>query len=384
MLPIHPHPCKDELFSSWLTRLSVSNSFYLHEFYKIIIGVESPIFTRDVDILTVPGLIRLLSQKTGIKQTVLNQSTLNTYTGLVYEKLNPNGHSRWVLPLGIYHRTRKLRGIQYCPRCLEEDAVRYFRKQWRLSFITVCVKHNCYLRDSCPHCSSPVDYQRIGIGRHQFETPSTEIGLCHQCLNALWDCDSQVIDGSIKVIAYQYLQFVTEFAEGKVNVAGLNLPISISEFNGLWILVGRLSGRRAEQLRKKVLERTGIELVNSRGGLGFDYWGLMNRFKALAVVFWILEEWPIRLINLALGTKFSKSVFSDQMQETPYWLQKIIDAHFDLSRYVVTDEEILTAAKYLRKRGNSNTLLSLSKLLNIHVSSCRERVKSMHERNKWK
>lgn len=50
-------------------------------------------------------------------------------------------------------------GARYCPFCLEGDGEQpYFRYYWRLTFITVCIKHGCFLQDHCPNCHTPVRY----------------------------------------------------------------------------------------------------------------------------------------------------------------------------------------------------------------------------------
>ena len=52
-----------------------------------------------------------------------------------------------------------VQGACYCPFCLEEDGENpYFRFFWRLNFIAICIKHKCYLQDSCPKCGADVRY----------------------------------------------------------------------------------------------------------------------------------------------------------------------------------------------------------------------------------
>lgn len=50
--------------------------------------------------------------------------------------------------------SNKKRGIAICPQCLAGSETPYFRKQWRLSYTTVCKTHKQQLVDSCPRCSN--------------------------------------------------------------------------------------------------------------------------------------------------------------------------------------------------------------------------------------
>lgn len=373
MLPIHPHPISGELLSSWMTRLAIQNNFYLHEFYKTVMGIESALFTRDIDRLNVPGLVACLSKNTGLKEACIESCTLRSFSGILFESVNQNSHSRWILPQGIYHRTRKLKGLQYCPHCLAEDSVRYFRASWRLSFVTICSKHHCLLLDTCLSCQASVDYLRVGIGRHSFETPCDDIGICHKCLNPLWLFCAPKLDEGTKIFAHHYCQFIKEFERGNIRVSTLDQPFCLSEFNGLWILISCFMGIRSLQLRQRIKNLMGIELIGGEG-VSFDYWPLEERFKALVIAFWMLEVWPNRFVELVSGSKFSKSVFSDYMHETPFWLAKIVNKYLNKSTYVVTDEEIITAAKYLRKKSGHVSVAHLARLLNINASTCRARL----------
>ncbi|WP_369124446.1 TniQ family protein, partial [Undibacterium sp. CCC2.1] len=64
----------------------------------------------------------------------------------------------------MYHRKRNAYGLQFCPTCLAEDSVPYFRRRWRVAFYTVCNEHKTMLLDRCPKCGSSVAAHRLDIG----------------------------------------------------------------------------------------------------------------------------------------------------------------------------------------------------------------------------
>src|SRR5205814_803631 len=55
-------------------------------------------------------------------------------------------------------------GQQFCPLCLHEDKEPYYRKRWRLAFMTCCEIHAVALLDRCPQCGSPVNFHRNELG----------------------------------------------------------------------------------------------------------------------------------------------------------------------------------------------------------------------------
>ena len=64
----------------------------------------------------------------------------------------------WVLHGGWGTWRRQQPWLQYCPRCLQEDADPYFRRRWRLAFVTICPAHRQQLLDRCAVCSAVVNF----------------------------------------------------------------------------------------------------------------------------------------------------------------------------------------------------------------------------------
>lgn len=180
MLPIHPHPKPDELLSSWLTRVAHRNQFKVHSFCASYFGRERNVWNRDIDKLGPDWLIEGMAKLTGISLTEAGATALRSYEGVVYGNINPNGNTKWIMPLGIYHRLHRRRGLQYCPVCLALSDEPHFKKQWRLAFYTMCETHQVMLRDSCPECDCPIVFYRGDIGyKTRFSVRS--IRHCYSC-----------------------------------------------------------------------------------------------------------------------------------------------------------------------------------------------------------
>src|SRR5207237_99582 len=138
ILPAIVQPQDDELLSSWIFRLAEINATKVHTFCKRYFPLQQ-VWNRDIDRLGPRAMLHTLSKITTIDYPRLLKSTFSDYEGFLFKELNSNGNSKWIMPLGIYHRTRKRFGLQFCPQCLIKDGNRpYFRKSWRLSLSIVC------------------------------------------------------------------------------------------------------------------------------------------------------------------------------------------------------------------------------------------------------
>jgi hypothetical protein len=80
----------------------------------------------------------------------------------------------WLLSLGRHALTRGQPWLQYCPHCLRTDIDPYFRRWWRLAFITVCPKHRRCLLDRCEACGAVINF-------HRLPGDAEAITLCHSC-----------------------------------------------------------------------------------------------------------------------------------------------------------------------------------------------------------
>lgn len=178
--PIRYKPLPDELLSCWLVRLAHGHGLKVQTFCNLIFGNRHQVWNRDIDRLAPAWLLSELSYRTGTPPEIVWNTTLRAYEGLLYRKLRLSGTLQWILPLKMYHRKHEGHGLQFCPACLAEDTIPYFRKRWRVAFNTVCTRHGTMLLDRCPACASAIAVHRLDMGR-----PDTlEIGpvsLCHEC-----------------------------------------------------------------------------------------------------------------------------------------------------------------------------------------------------------
>ncbi|AVA23686.1 MULTISPECIES: TniQ family protein [unclassified Rhizobium] len=137
-------PQPDELLSSWLHRLAYSNGVAPRSFASVL-GLGIGMWSPALDFRLPSDVTRLLCANAGVSP---NQLAAMELSHVLPKQL--------LLPLRNSGRRDRSTWLQFCSRCLAEDAQPYFRRRWRLATRVSCTKHGCRLRDRCPSCSSRI------------------------------------------------------------------------------------------------------------------------------------------------------------------------------------------------------------------------------------
>lgn len=324
LLPFHPQPQAGEILSSWMVRLSYANGFKLHTFYSSLLGYKGSIWNRDIDRQPAPKLLELLSRYTAQDISALQAMTLSAYTGELFECL-PVGNVHWVLPVGVYHRSRRRPGVQYCPICLRSSAQPYYRRFWRLALYVVCAVHQCILNDRCPCCSLPIAFHRSGIGKTN--APRFDaMHACHVCgfdfrltpASFMEDVDPDAFALLLRLNSADRL-------EGW-DVGETASPCPLPFYEGLRVLVNLVFGRYGQALRDAIdaeLKIPGYSQV--RLGAGYELLDISNRLRIMFVLSWLLAEWPERFIRVSFGRLPAPSQARVDRGPLAFWLQKVFD-----------------------------------------------------------
>jgi hypothetical protein len=178
--PIRYKPLPDELLSCWLVRLAHGHGLKVQTFCNLTFGSRRQVWNRDIDRLAPAWLIDELCCRTGTSHDVALNTTLRAYEGLLYRHFQSAGALPWILTLKTYHRKRRGFGLQFCPTCLAEDSVPYFRKRWRVACLTRCQKHGILLLDRCPSCATAVAVHRIDMANSS-RIENIGLSYCHAC-----------------------------------------------------------------------------------------------------------------------------------------------------------------------------------------------------------
>jgi hypothetical protein len=131
--PVHPSPLEDELLSSWVARLAHAN----HQSAQTFAAVTWPgrqILHQGLDRTVDPEVLELLATRARVAPERVRATTLAAYAGWLCEVYARAQKTPWILSTGPQFRQRQ--GLPFCPACLAGPAPPYFRRRWRLAFVT--------------------------------------------------------------------------------------------------------------------------------------------------------------------------------------------------------------------------------------------------------
>jgi hypothetical protein len=178
--PIHPKPLPDELFSCWLLRIARGYAMTIQQFCALIWPGQI-IWSKDLDRTAPANVLHLLSVRTGTAYEAVVATTLAQYEQSLIQSDGQVFDS-------LYFVRRQKDVVRFCPRCLSEDTVPYFRRQWRLAFISVCPRHQCALADCCSECGAFCEPAKAPMN-------SASLAACYKCGSDLRQMQSRTREG---------------------------------------------------------------------------------------------------------------------------------------------------------------------------------------------
>jgi TniQ protein len=161
---------QDESLMSLLIRLTTLNFYELPVFLRRIVS-EHPntlsYFKDDIEFPLKSITYEKLTSLTQLDANSLYKTTLHRFAAILtpppytiaYFRL-PTGIIAPYFPKGYsYNQLRLQRAVQFCPKCLEEEA--YYRLRWAPVAISACLQHECLLVDRCQACKQAVSLQSV-------------------------------------------------------------------------------------------------------------------------------------------------------------------------------------------------------------------------------
>ncbi len=358
--PAHLKPLPDELLSSWLVRLARAHSLKLHTFCDITWPGKA-MWNRDIDKSVDNDVLNILAKKTGTSIERVLQTALANFEGTVYEKHNPYGNTRLILPLGIYHRLHKKHGLQFCAECLKNDEEPYFRRVWRLAFITTCTIHKKTLLDRCPICEEPLNFHR-----NQYQANS--ITLCHICGEDMRDCVSYQSTSYTREIIF-HKKLIKGIEDGWFVISDTEEMYSILFFSVLRQLMKLLLHKRNDKALEKLIPDSMWAIMPCMPQNGkiadVEKHDVTCRRALLLITGWLLDDWPGRFIATCNSAKIWSSILLKDMSDIPYWYYRTVTDNLYFPDYVTTEQEIDSVLKYLNKVNIPATEKLVSQMIGV-------------------
>lgn len=327
-----------------------------------VFGRERAIWNRDIDKSAPEALLDQMCELTSATKEQAYQSTLRSFEGGVYEHHNPCAYTKWLLPLGIYHRTRKGFGLMYCPLCLKEDVEPYFRKQWRLAFHLVCDRHGTLMCDRCPSCGAAVVYFRRELGRRS-EIDGGEITLCHACgfdLRFAPAFDPPAPDGQVLAMLRSLIMFrdLGWWFAGARHIAYSHLYLDV-----LHHLAALIGSRKGWKLREEVERQTRCSLPErSVGNIKLEMRPFWERYWMVLLAFWVLQDWPFRFqrVSSAAGMSSAWLLLGEHL---PSWFESQVREDFLRTSYVPNAQELACVIAYLERQDVPVSMAAIGRVL---------------------
>lgn len=288
-------PRQDELLSSWLSRSAFAHGQGTHVFCNYYLPGHA-VWTRDVDRRPAADTLSRLSEVSGIPFQKLRGCTLGAMAG--FSRLGPGlGRWPWLLSAGVFHRKRRLHGLQFCPACLGAGPP-YFRREWRLAFMSVCPVHGVPLLDACRACGEPLCPHRSLRYRVEY---------CHACERDLRDYPAA---GTFATDASDLQRALLRAVfGGPVRWRGCDFPYA--DFLGTCrVLMGKLSGSATASCRSVFGLRGAGLPPDPASGREFEDMRLGERRLRIETLQAWMDEWPESVLYGARAMGLTQQSFA--------------------------------------------------------------------------
>jgi len=276
-------------------------------------------WNRDLDKFLPEEIKKVILKKTILQDFEISNMLLSSYYLKVYltELMD---RSFWFTPISIYQNSRSHKtSLSICPNCLRNDGDSpYFRKQWRLSFYTVCDTCGKDLIDCCPNCSSTINYLIIEKGR-KGQIPIFPITCC-------WKCFFDLRDSPTVSSSNDQLQMQRTLKEAIDQGYDLSHDVQYSHLYFLVLkkMISLLNKKNIPQLIKlqeEICKQTDLVFIDPKNGRSFPFelMSVEERRNLTYKAYWLLNDWPNRFRETTSKVGLRSKNFHDDFPDMPYW-----------------------------------------------------------------
>ena len=351
---IIPEPFEGEIFSSWFARCAYAHKTHPRTFWHLHFPKDKFIYTlsENIDASVSDEILQIISIKTRFGFSKLRNMTMKSYDGFLQEEIISNGNNKF------------LTNYRFCPKCLKEDKIPYFKKEHRVVFSTFCKKHKCYLQDKCSKCQSQISVLKMFNNELSYE-------YCCNCGFKLANSDVKYIKNKskyelncnlINILKKGYIQLEDYYIYSFVffdiisHISKLILSSKKTIINGI-----------ENKILKKISRKNFLTSKSS-----FSQISIKEQYILFSIILSIFEKFPKKFELFITQNKLSNFQMIRDMKIVPYWYEKSVNEispKVNYSARMLTKEEILNAIRYLRKRNILVNQLNLTNLLGCNFFS---------------
>lgn len=345
--PFHVRPLADELLSSWMVRFAHAHGYKLERLCRKLYGRGHGLWSTDVDRQAREAVVEILAAASATPLQAASKTTLAEYVsaGLLPGEVDHGGYAPWILPLHLHHRLRRQPGLLYCPLCLAEGTP-YYRRTWRLAFITMCTRHAINLLDRCPHCGEPVMIHRADMARR---TSAPQEGTLRRC----WHC-RQDLTHTQAARSTPDLQRVTaglkQVLQRGFVAWGSNPNLhSIPYLDGVRVL--------AKEATAQLVQRPAR----------FETLSLEDRRRVMARLAQWLRDWPDAFLRtVGTGKLRLHSQVVNRDRPLPFWIEESVDGARRHQLPQRSMEELQAIAEQLSSSGHKD-IAAFRRVHSVHL-----------------
>lgn len=296
-------------------------------FCNLIFGNRLQVWNRDIDRLGPNWIVDVLSERTGTPIEVARGTTLRSYEGWLYPAFRASGPLQWLTTLQLFHRTRQGYGMQYCPVCLHEDEDPFFRKSWRVAFITTCPKHQCMMRDRCMACGAGVAFHRGDMGRFDGQH-RLSIADCFACGSSLAKNSGDAIEAYDRKVLHWLSDLSLSVMNGDYNSRAAD---TIDVMRQMAVLL--TSRFETVKLHAYVCNRLAVpEISLAHGRIPIETRTLTERHHLMQLIGWLMMDLRPRLTDAWRAKAVRYNNMLKDFERAPRYYLKIVDGFSDWRR----------------------------------------------------
>ena len=367
-LPVHPQPMPDELFSSWVYRAARANGQNVFSFCYLLVPENRNIY-HNFDNFVAKQVVQRFAKLLRTPFSEAWETTLESYSSVLFEAPTPRVNRKTgILHTGNLQNMHRRYCLQYCPLCLSKGEC-YYRKSWRVSFITVCSIHGCQLHDRCPKCQSPVRPLLNDVDQPHKMPFLGDISQCYQCKFNLKNAEKQNADHKVISNTLFYEDILRK------GFAQLEEPNEwIYSFSFFQVL------RHLMMLSLKEFD-TGRESFNNDP----DMLSQSLRYQCMFALTDVFRNWPTKFIEICKDNKWLYSDFTSNKKNkpvTPYWLEEVIRKNLYSPKPSPSEQSIMAVIDYLLKHNKRLNASVINRFLGYGDSKVVKAVLRKHQRKK--
>lgn len=312
IFPQYIAPYENELFSSWIFRLSTNHGLKTYPFLKHYLGTSISIWNRDIDVLGPDYIRSFIFNHTPMSYFEIDNLFISSFANRAFDSISNNTMN--VLSLGIKHRLRTRFGLQCCIKCLQENS--YFRKQWRLGTSVSCTKHKQYLIDRCPKCYKPIVFFRSNMKGNQsaIDFKFDTLSICYNCSFDFRFYESEPVTSKV----FNFQKYINHL----IDDGSSSEFVSFSYLRGLFLLSKRaVSNTKDNRFRIGLSCDLGYELPIFPKEMKF--WNVSQRAYIYSLIHDLILNKSDQLEKIFVENRILRSSIVKDSKPIPDWLNDL-------------------------------------------------------------